>query len=394
MEQMNMKIKLTKQGSAKLRKKNPLIQREDLQQAIETKEWVTFTDQANQFLGIGYLGEQNKGIGWVVSFEETVIDQAFFAQRFAKAKGKRSAYYQDELTDAFRLFNGEGDQLGGLTVDLYGEFVVFSWYNATLYQHKKAIVAAFRQIFPEIKGAYEKIRFASELPESAWVYGETAPEPLLVKENGVTYATYLNEGLMTGIFLDQKEVRGQLVDGLAAGKSVLNMFSYTGAFSVAAAVGGATQTTSVDLAKRSLEKTREQFSVNGIDPDTQRIHVMDVFNYFNYARKKDLRFDVIILDPPSFARNKKKVFSVAKNYGDLVTDSLEILAPDGLLIASTNAANLSSKKFQEMIEASLEKAHVPYECIQSYRLPADFAVDKHFPEGNYLKVFFYQMKKE
>ena len=121
---------------------------------------------------------------------------------------------------------------------------------------------------------------------------------------------------------------------------------------------------------------------------------MDVFNYFNYARKKDLRFDVIVLDPPSFARNKKKVFSVAKNYGDLVTDSLEILAPDGLLIASTNAANLSSKKFQEMIEASLEKAHVPYECIQSYRLPADFAVDKHFPEGNYLKVFFYQMKKE
>jgi 23S rRNA (cytosine1962-C5)-methyltransferase len=109
-----------------------------------------------------------------------------------------------------------------------------------------------------------------------------------VKENGVTYATYLNEGLMTGIFLDQKEVRGQLVDGLAAGKTVLNMFSYTGAFSVAAAVGGAAQTTSVDLAKRSLEKTREQFAVNGIDPDTQRIHVMDVFNYFNYASKKRL----------------------------------------------------------------------------------------------------------
>ena len=131
--------------------KNPLIQREDLQQAIETKEWVTFIDQANHFLGVGYLGEQNKGIGWVVSFEETVIDQAFFAQRFAKAKGKRSAYYQDDLTDAFRLFNGEGINWG-----TYRRFVWrvcrFSWYNATLYQHKQAIVAAFRQIFPEIKG--------------------------------------------------------------------------------------------------------------------------------------------------------------------------------------------------------------------------------------------------
>ncbi len=119
---------------------------------------------------------------------------------------------------------------------------------------KKRSWRVFRQIFAEIKGAYEKIRFTSELPESAWVYGKTAPEPLLVKENGVTYATYLNEGLMTGIFFDQKEVRGQLVDGLAAGKTVLNMFSYTGAFSVAAAVGGAAQTTSVDLAKRSIEK--------------------------------------------------------------------------------------------------------------------------------------------
>ena len=103
----------------------------------------------------------------------------------------------------------------------------------------------------------------------------------------MTYATYMNEGLMTGIFLDQKEVRGTLASGLVAGKTLLNMFSYTGAFSVAAAFGGASQTTSVDLAKRSLDKTREQFTMNGIDPESQRIYVMDVFSYFNYAKKKN-----------------------------------------------------------------------------------------------------------
>lgn len=132
------------------------------------------------------------------------------------------------------------------------------------------MIQAFREIYPEIVGGYEKIRFESvNLPESQFIYGKEAPEPLIVKENGVKFAVYLNEGLMTGIFLDQKEVRGSLAEGFASGKTVLNMFSYTGAFSVAAAMGGAIETTSVDLAKRSL-KTQEQFEVNGLDVDQQK----------------------------------------------------------------------------------------------------------------------------
>ncbi|MUO32453.1 class I SAM-dependent rRNA methyltransferase [Enterococcus gallinarum] len=389
-----MKMNLSKKGIKKFHKKNPLIQEDDLLQVKDTQDWVSFVDSQGKIVGTGYLGKQNKGIGWVLAFEDRPINKDFFEAAFAKAKAKRSAYYASEETDAFRIVNGEGDHLGGLTIDLYREFAVFSWYNETLYQNKSLLIQAFQQVFPEVKGAVEKIRFDSDLPESAAVYGEEAPEPLIVKENGVHYATYLNEGLMTGIFLDQKEVRGQLAEGLSAGMTVLNMFSYTGAFSVAAAMGGATKTTSVDLAKRSLEKTKEQFAINGFDPEKQKIHVMDVFGYFKYAKKKELTFDMIILDPPSFARNKKKVFSVAKNYGDLVTDSLAIMNKEGLLIASTNAANLSPKKFQQMIEEAMDQAQVTYKCTQEYRLPSDFAVDPNFLEGNYLKVFFYQIKKE
>lgn len=389
-----MKMNLSKKGIKKFHKKKPLIQEDDLLQVKDTQDWVSFVDSQGKIVGTGYLGKQNKGIGWVLAFEDRPINKDFFEAAFAKAKAKRSAYYASEETDAFRIVNGEGDHLGGLTIDLYREFAVFSWYNETLYQNKSLLIQAFQQVFPEVKGAVEKIRFGSDLPESAAVYGEEAPEPLIVKENGVHYATYLNEGLMTGIFLDQKEVRGQLAEGLSAGMTVLNMFSYTGAFSVAAAMGGATKTTSVDLAKRSLEKTKEQFAINGFDPEKQKIHVMDVFGYFKYAKKKELTFDMIILDPPSFARNKKKVFSVAKNYGELVTDSLAIMNEEGLLIASTNAANLSQKKFQQMIEEAMDQAQVTYQCIQEYRLPSDFAVDPNFLEGNYLKVFFYQIKKE
>jgi len=389
----NMNIKVTQQAAKKIKKGYPLIQEEDLVQKIETNEWVTFTDSKGTYLAQGYLGRQNKGIGWLLTRENCSINHDFFVQRFATAKAKRQAYYADTQTTAFRVINGEGDELGGLIIDLYNEYAVFSWYNETLYHQKAIIVEAFQEVFPEIKGAYEKIRFESTLPESQFVYGEQAPEPLVMKENGIQYATYLNEGLMTGIFLDQREVRGLLAEGFASGKTVLNMFSYTGAFSVAAAMGGAIQTTSVDLAKRSLPKTKEQFAVNGLAEEQQKIHVMDTFEYFKYAKKKELSFDLIVLDPPSFARNKKKVFRVAKNYGELIEDSVDILTKDGVIIASTNAANVSPQRFQQMIEDAFVKKGVDFEKIDTYHLPSDFAVYPHFPEGDYLKVYFYQVKK-
>ncbi|GGI65921.1 MULTISPECIES: class I SAM-dependent rRNA methyltransferase [Enterococcus] len=388
-----MKRQLTMQGSKKVRQGYPLIQQEDLVKAEMSTDWVELTGPQGEFLAMGYLGKQNKGIGWVLSHTKQAINEAFFIHLFQVAKEKRHHYYQDATTTAFRLFNGEGDGMGGLIIDLYQDHGVFSWYNETLYGKKKEIVTAFQTVFPEVVGAYEKIRFESTLPESQLLYGEEASEPLLVKENGITFATYLNEGLMTGIFLDQKEVRGALVEGMASGKTVLNMFSYTGAFSVAAAMGGATKTTSVDLAKRSVPKTKEQFLVNGIDPETQNIHVMDTFEYFKYAKRKNLTFDVVVLDPPSFARNKKKTFSVAKNYGELIEDSVDLLNETGTIIASTNAANVSPKQFKQMIESAFEAKNVTFKNSQNYTLPSDFATNPAFPEGDYLKVYCYNIKK-
>lgn len=390
-----MKLQVTKKAEHKFKKGYPLIQKEDLQQvpAPLPTDWLTLIDSKGQRLAEGYLGEQNKGIGWLLSWHGP-INQSFFQQLFEISREKRTSFEKDSLTTAYRLFNGEGDGIGGLIIDRYADYAVFSWYNETLYQKKAELLTAFRTVYPDIIGAYEKIRFSTKnLPESQFLYGEQAPEPLLVTENGVQFATYLNEGLMTGIFLDQKEVRGRLVDGFAVGKTVLNMFSYTGAFSVAAAMGGAVATTSVDLAKRSLPKTTEQFEVNHLNLAAQKIIVMDVFDYFKYASRKDLRYDMIILDPPSFARNKKKVFSVAKNYGELVKDSIDILTDKGTLIASTNAANLSLAKYQKMVITALQEKNVRYKITDTYQLPADFQVNPNFPEGNYLKVLFIEIEK-
>lgn len=388
-----MKIKVTHFAAKKIKNGDPLIQEDDLLKKIETTQWVDLISPTNEWLAKGYLGKQNKGIGWVITQEVGELDQPFFEKLFIQAKQKRQMYYQETSTTAFRLFNGEGDGLGGLTIDLYERYVVFSWYNETLITKKDLILQAFQAVFPEVIGAYEKNRFPGNQPESQWIFGEKAPEPLLIKENNVTYATYLDEGLMTGIFLDQKEVRGALVDGLAIGKRVLNMFSYTGAFSVAAAMGGALETTSVDLAKRSLDKTREQFLVNGIDPETQKIYVMDTFDYFKYAKKKGQTFDLIVLDPPSFARNKKKTFSVAKNYGELIEDSLDLIEEKGTIVASTNAANLSIQQFSQIIEKAMLKKKVKFVKTATYQLPADFSTLPSFSEGNYLKVFCYEILK-
>ena len=385
------RIRVSKRVEKKLAKGLVLLEASDLENVNLKDQEVEVHSQDGTFLGTAYLSQQNKGLGWLVSKDKVTFNQAFFETLFRKAKEKRKAYYQDDLTTAFRLFNQEGDGFGGLTVDLYGDYAVFSWYNSYVYQIRQTISEAFRQVFPEVLGAYEKIRFKGLDYESAHVYGQEAPDFFTVLENGVLYQVFMNDGLMTGIFLDQHEVRGSLVDGLAMGKSLLNMFSYTAAFSVSAAMGGASQTTSVDLAKRSRELSQAHFQANGISTDDHRFIVMDVFEYFKYAKRKGLTYDVIVLDPPSFARNKKQTFSVAKDYHKLISQSLEILNPGGIIIASTNAANVSRQKFTEQIDKGF--AGRSYQILNKYGLPADFAYNKKDESSNYLKVISMKVSK-
>lgn len=389
------RIILKNQAVNKFKKNYPLIKKEDLvtETDILNSEWVSFYSQSNQFLGYGYLGIQNKGYGWILSFDsKQPISDSLLLNKLQIAIENRKHLFNDTKTTAFRLLNGEGDGLGGLTIDWYDGYLILSWYNETIYAHKKELVRAITTALPDAVGIYEKVRFKSDnLPDSQFVLGKRAEEPLIIKENGINYATYLNEGLMTGIFLDQKEVRGYLAAGVAYGKSLLNTFSYTGAFSIASAVGGALHTTSVDLAKRSIEKTEEQFIVNGIDPSSQTILVMDVFNYFKYATKKGLSFDVVVLDPPSFARNKKKTFSVAKDYGKLTTEAVNLINTDGLLVASTNAANVSIDKFEKMVEKGILNSGRKFKKERTFRLPSDFLVSESYSDGNYLKVLIYKI---
>lgn len=376
----------------------PLILEDSLINLNQIKEGGTLLnlfDEAKCFIGKGYYGRQNKGIGWILSMDEKEkIDQAFFQKKIELALDRRKKYFNDADTTAFRVFNGEGDGIGGLTIDYFAGYYLISWYSKGIYHFKDDILNSLENLV-EYKAIYQKKRFDNEgryIEDDDFVRGTKGDFPIIIKENGVNYAIYLNDGPMVGLFLDQREVRKKLRDKYAKGKTVLNTFSYTGAFSVCAAIGGASKTTSVDLANRSLSKTREQFQVNEIDYEAQDIIVQDVFNYFKFAIKKNLRFDIVILDPPSFARSKKHTFSVAKDYVSLLKEAIQLTEKNGIIVASTNYSNFDMNKFKSFIAKAFKESNKSYEIIEEFSLPEDFRVINQFSEGNYLKVCFIRKK--
>lgn len=375
----------------KIKRGIQLLDGKDFHQLDLDNQLVALYNHSRQFLGTAYLSRQNKGIGWFLGNGKVDLIESYFESLFSKAKQKRQHFENSDLTTAYRLFNQDGDNFGGVTIDRYADFVVFSWYNTFVYQYRDIIVKAFQKVYPAVKGGYEKIRFKGLDYESAHIYGQEAPETFTILENGVKYSVFMNDGLMTGIFLDQHEVRDALINELGLGKRVLNMFSYTAAFSVAAAMGGAIETTSVDLAKRSRELSQAHFEANGLNVTNHHFVVMDVFEYFKYAKRKNLTFDLIVIDPPSFARNKKQTFSVAKDYHHLISQALEVLSDDGTIIASTNAANLTVAQFKKQLEKGF--ASIKHEYIRLQQLPSDFTVNKADMSSNYLKVFTIKVEK-
>ncbi|MCH1624328.1 class I SAM-dependent rRNA methyltransferase [Ferdinandcohnia quinoae] len=394
MNTVEIQLKVKSKFINKYKSGYPLITKEaiiNLHDVTEEGTVITLVDERNQFIAKGYYGKQNKGYGWVLSRKEKEqFDLSFFEKKLQKAIIARDSFYKSTETNSFRVFNGEGDGIGGFTIEYFDGYYLINWYSKGIYEFREYIIQSLSKLV-SFKAIYQKKRFDTKgtyIEEDDFVAGDRGEFPIIVKENGINYAVYLNESAMVGIFLDQRDVRKTIRDKYAKGKTVLNTFSYTGAFSVAAALGGAEKTTSVDLANRSLSKTIEQFSLNGIDYEAQDIIVEDVFHYFKYAVKKKLKFEMVILDPPSFARSKKHVFSAEKDYKNLLKEAISITEKNGIIVASTNSSSFGMDKFKGFIDTACKETGSRYKILEEYSLPIDFKTIKEFPEGNYLKVVF------
>lgn len=380
---------LNKGKETKYLNQYPLVEADDIYDHDHLKEGDLFYIVNDQgiYIATAYVGRQHKGLGWVLSYEQDEeINIPFFERLFELAKEERTYFYNIDGTNAFRLFNGEGDGIGGLTIDNYNGHLLIQWYSKGIYKFRYQILEALKTVF-DYTSIFEKMRFKDAEITGGFVEGLAPEFPIVIEENFTFYNIDLDDGPMTGIFLDQKEVRKKLKEHYSDNRNILNVFSYTGAFSVVAA-DNAKNTTSVDLANRSRPLTEENFGLNGIDPKSQYIYVMDTFDFYGYAKRHDLFYDTIVVDPPSFARNKKKTFSVLKDYDKLILGALDILAPNGTMLLCTNNSTFSLKAFKKVVKETLENAGVAYELQDVMGLPKDFKTHAHYKPSKYLKAIF------
>ncbi len=366
------------------------IAEEDLSDSVFLKdgEVVELTDYLGGFIGYAMMSFEQKAHGWILSGDEDVrIDESFIEERIIKAIRERTPLYNQDDTNVFRIFNEIGDGIGGLSVDDFNGHLLITYYSAGIYKIRNLVVRVLIEaLAPE--SITEQTRFAVDGRmhiENNHVTGNV-PEKIVVTESGMRFNVNLKSGPMTGLFIDQRETRKALLnDRHSHNETFLNLFSYSGSFSVAAALSGMS-TTSVDLAGRTTELVTDNFNVNDLPLDNHHIHIMDTFDYLKYAARKNHQFNTILIDPPSFSRNKKKVFKVGRDYPKLINEAVKILKPGGELILSQNLETFTLNQFKKQIDDTMRTLDIPYTLTDVKGLPKDFKTVKGYKSGKYLKI--------
>jgi 23S rRNA (cytosine1962-C5)-methyltransferase len=306
-------------------------------------------------------------------------DQALFAARLAEATATRWALGTSADTTAFRLVHGAGDALSGIAIDVYGEHLLVHFFSEEAVAKKDMILDAVFSL--GVRGVYLMIHpkqsntlvdpHQESLAPSTPVRGEAAESPLVIREHGLAYRVRLGDGLKTGIFLDQRDNRRRVRE-LARGMRVLNLFAYTCAFTVAAAAGGARSTVSVDASKGVLAWGLENLEANGLASPAHVMVDVDAFAWLKLAAKRSERYDLVILDPPSYATTKTSRFSAADDYAELAAQALAVVAPGGRLLACTNHRGTSVRKFRKRMHEAGRLAGRAMIQVKDLAPPLDF----------------------
>jgi 23S rRNA (cytosine1962-C5)-methyltransferase len=380
-----LSVKLRKPLERSLRAGHPWLYREALE-AFEAEPGtpIRILDKTGRFVAAG-LCESGPIAARVFAVEDRPIDEALFAERIAAAFALR-AHLALPDTDAYRLLHGEGDRLPGVVCDRYGECAVLKLDGDAALELRETWTRLLAEPLRELGVKALLVRSGrreDQQVEVAW--GSAPAREVQVRERGMQLVANLYEGQKTGLFLDHRETRAR-VRQLAAAHAVLNLYGYTGGFSVAAGLGGAKHVTTVDLAKPALALAEQSWRANALPPERHSTRAGDVAALLGAAAQSGERYSLIVSDPPNFAPRQSAVPQALAAYEALHAGVFRLLEPGGLYVAASCSSHVDRTAFEETLQRGAAKARRIVQVLERSGAPADHPRLLGFPEGDYLKV--------
>lgn len=342
-------------------------------------------DAENGWVARGTLHRSSQIICRILTWTEgEEIDESFFRRRFEDAARLRASALDLSRTDAYRLVNAEGDRLPGLIVDRYGRHLVVQSLTAGTMRLQALWVVALRDAFePEsiVDRTEQAIRDPAVEGRTTVLCGEAPADPIWVYENGLKFRVSLMAGQKTGLYLDQRGNR-QLCESLSAGREVLNGFAYTGAFGIYACRGGASRVVQIESSAWAVDEGRSGWAANELPADRVEFLREDIFHYL---RRDGPDFDLIVLDPPPYAKDKASVERAARAYKDVNLRALRRLRPGGFLLTFSCSQHVGVDLFQKILFGAARDAGVSCQWLSRLGAGADHPVHLDHPQGEYLK---------
>ncbi len=350
---------------------------------IEEGDTVRVVNAGGDFIAVGHYQEGSIAVR-VLSFRDVAIDDQFWAARLQSALGLRLAIglADSPTNNTYRLVHGEGDHLPGLIIDVYGHTAVMQAHSIGMHLCRRQIAA---QLVSVMGSRIENVYYKSETtlpfmePENGFLYGGSTDNVAI--ENGLKYYVDWLRGQKTGFFVDQRDNR-LLLERYAHGRRLLNMFCYTGGFSFYAMRGGAALVHSVDSSAKAIELTNRNVALNYPGDERHKAFCEDAFKFLDNASQP---YDLIILDPPAFAKHRGALHNALKGYTRLNQKALQIIEPGGILFTFSCSQVVSKDHFRNAVFTAAALARRKVRILHQLHQPADHPVNIYHPEGEYLK---------
>jgi len=354
-------------------------------EGLEPGTTVKLRSEGGRFLASGYFNSFSQIAVRIWSHDEHErVDRPFFVRRILKALELRRMLVGGD-TNAYRVVNGESDMLPGLIVDRYDRWLSVQFHNRGIEKWKDIIIKALIEAL-DPEGIYERSEAASRrregAPESTGLLWGKVPDKVEIRESGLSFHVDMAGGQKTGFFLDQRDKRRALMK-YVKDRRVLNCFSYTGGFSAYALMGRAAHVTNVDSSASALSLARENADLNGFEPGKSEYIEADAKKYL--AGLKQGEFDIIILDPPAFIKDRRKTQEGINGYKRINEAAIRVLPPGGLLMTCSCSAHLSEQGFRHMISECGGAAGRTLQIVESFGHGPDHPVLVPYTEGEYLK---------